>query len=487
MKKVVYTVVTKGFSLPEQRADFKSDACDFLCFTDDPDLKSDWWDIVPLSMRGLDAHRESRRPKILPHKYLLGYEFSLYIDSSIVFKVNPEVLFEKYLNSSRESFFCFPHPTGCLYKEAENVILLGYDDEKTVREQVDCYRRHGYPDNSGLMTGGVLLRRHNDPDLILVSEQWFEHVLRFSKRDQISFDFVAAFNHFNYGLLEGSIVDNKYVEWVRGDVRRVPADFDIEAFYKKSAPGEKFSAVSSLYFKRNPSLLNVIANRYKTDKGDIYFNAQGYAPVYEIYLKGLRNRKIKFLEIGLLRHDVQAVSDTALDQAPSLSMWKDYLPEAEIHGFDIADFSKYESPQNVFVHRGDMGNIEDLHCLLDRTGVPFDVIIDDASHASHHQQIAFGVLFPYLKPGGFYFIENLNYQPSSLERAGDFKTLDILYRLSQKKPVYSNYIDKNLMLSIARDIEYIHFFDSQDRSSGVPFRDSIAVIKKKGRAKIPTI
>jgi len=45
-----------------------------------------------------------------------------------------------------------------------------------------------------------------------------------------------------------------------------------------------------------------------------------------------------------------------------------------------------------------------------------DIIIDDASHASHHQQKGFLELFPKLKSGGLYIIEDLRWQPKGMEK-----------------------------------------------------------------------
>lgn len=56
---------------------------------------------------------------------------------------------------------------------------------------MDFYSSLGYPKNAGLCANGIILRKHNEPDIIQLGEICFENVLRFSKRDQLSFNFVA--------------------------------------------------------------------------------------------------------------------------------------------------------------------------------------------------------------------------------------------------------------------------------------------------------
>jgi len=66
--------------------------------------------------------------------------------------------------------------------------------------------------------------------------------------------------------------------------------------------------------------------------------------------------------------------------------------------------------------RGACGQPEDLQKIL--TVAPaFDIIIDDASHASYHQQNSFKVLFPSLRPGGLYIIEDLHWQSPFFEES----------------------------------------------------------------------
>lgn len=495
-RHVVYTVSTGSFLVSEDAFPGDWSGFDKICFTDNPDLKSDTWQVILMDSSGLDPQRESRRPKILPHLYLSEYEYSLYVDSSLQFLTSPENIFSLYAHDSRPSMQAFAHQRNCVYEEAEAVIRFGFDQEKRVREQIDYYEANGFPRNNGLLTGTMLLRRHNDPELIRVSQEWFEHVLRFSRRDQLSFDFVAWRNNFSYGALPGHIDDNHFVNWRRDHIDRVPADFD-ESYYCWMHPEVLGSGLTARehylqvgkangYSYAVPiDFLTTLANRYRSDKGNIYFNAHGYAEVYAHYLAPLRALPFRLLELGLLRHDVQARNpDGPYDQAPSLSMWRDYFPFAEIFGFDIADFSGYRTPPGVRVFRGDMGNPADLDDVVKITGSPIDVIIDDASHASHHQQIAFKTLFPYLSPGGYYIIEDLHYQPRSLEPKGANKTLDILRMLANNRPTFSHYISQDELRSLAGDVEYIHFYDSQDRKFGLIGTDALAVIKKKGRASV---
>ena len=62
----------------------------------------------------------------------------------------------------------------------------------------------GYPANAGLSECCVLLRRHTDA-IKDFNEAWWEEIRRGSRRDQLSFDYVARRCGLKYRYFPGSV------------------------------------------------------------------------------------------------------------------------------------------------------------------------------------------------------------------------------------------------------------------------------------------
>jgi SAM-dependent methyltransferase len=162
--------------------------------------------------------------------------------------------------------------------------------------------------------------------------------------------------------------------------------------------------------------LTQIANRFQTDKGTQANAAHGYSLVYDLLFHPMRALpRVDILEMGLAIGGPELGGDINRDVAgaPSIDTWLEYFDNAQIVGFDISDFSSIKHDQFTFI-RGDSGKCEDLE-KVKALGRRFDIILDDASHASYHQQLALAVLFDQLKPGGVYIIEDLSWQPDEIE------------------------------------------------------------------------
>lgn len=163
------------------------------------------------------------------------------------------------------------------------------------------------------------------------------------------------------------------------------------------------------------STLTQLANQYGSDKGTVHGDRHNYTALYDLLFATRREQPITFLELGLARGGPEnpGVSRPTATDSPSVNMWLDYFPAAAIVGFDITDFSAIQHDRFRFV-QGDASNPQDMQRLA-ASAEAFDVIIDDGSHASPHQQLAFKYLFPRLAPGGVYVIEDLHWQSPVFE------------------------------------------------------------------------
>lgn len=152
------------------------------------------------------------------------------------------------------------------------------------------------------------------------------------------------------------------------------------------------------------------ANSLGTDKGNEVGDAHGYTSFYSFLFEEFRHDPFTMVEIGLQHGygslDPDALLTRKVYDLPSIKMWLEFFPHAQVVGCDISDFSAFKMDRFRFerVDMGDAGALERLASSLP----PVRIIIDDASHAAYHQQIALTKLFPILEPGGFYFIEDLH-------------------------------------------------------------------------------
>jgi hypothetical protein len=124
-----------------------------------------------------------------------------------------------------------------------------------------------------------------------------------------------------------------------------------------------------------------------------------YTPVYHELFQHLRDLPIRLLEIGVGGHE------SSLMGGASLLMWADYFPHAHVVGIDIAEKRVAPHPR-ITILRGAQEDAAFLQHVIATHG-PFDIVVDDGSHVPAHVRASFDVLFPALRDGGFYVIEDV--------------------------------------------------------------------------------
>ncbi len=140
--------------------------------------------------------------------------------------------------------------------------------------------------------------------------------------------------------------------------------------------------------------LDLLAALCGTDK----FGLHHYTPVYEALARPLRRRPISLLELGVGGYARGLGGE-------SLLMWAAYFSKGRIYGIDIEDKSAL-SRGRIKVFQCSQTDRPRLSALCDEIG-PFDLVIDDGSHVNPHQIESFRILWPYVKDGGWYVVEDV--------------------------------------------------------------------------------
>ena len=209
-KIVVYTAITGNYDELITPKNINKNF-DYICFTDNKNLQSDFWEIRLLEDSDLDEVRKARRCKILPHFYLPEYDYSLWIDANIRIMGNLEDFINKYAKDN--PMMCLNHEDrDCSYKEADECLRLKKDSKETIMAQIEKYKSEKYPENNGLISSGILFRRHKDPRVIKVMDDWYDEVINHSRRDQLSFNYVTWKNNFEYDNCDRYCWRNEYFE-----------------------------------------------------------------------------------------------------------------------------------------------------------------------------------------------------------------------------------------------------------------------------------
>lgn len=214
-RRAVFTALLGSYEeLIEQPWAARSDV-DFICFTDSPDLVADSWDVRRVEpLFPLDLGRSQRALKILGHESLQGYDELIYIDNSVMLTADPREVFETWLDGADLAI-----PTHSFREhvidEFDVVVELRYDDPARVHEQLLHYAElHPEVLDERPYWNGFSARRRT-PAVDAAMTRWFQHVLRYSRRDQLSINVALAESDVAVRRIE---IDNNESPWHRWPV-----------------------------------------------------------------------------------------------------------------------------------------------------------------------------------------------------------------------------------------------------------------------------
>jgi len=114
-----------------------------------------------------------------------------------------------------------------------------------------------------------------------------------------------------------------------------------------------------------------------------------------------------------IRLSVTNITEIGISQGQSIQAWYRYFPHAEIHGFEKnTPRGVLRDNLDLLKHRVHTHIVDILKPNINMTDLGFvpesmDIIIDDGPHSVSSQEGFLQKLFPCLKPGGYYVIEDI--------------------------------------------------------------------------------
>jgi hypothetical protein len=148
----------------------------------------------------------------------------------------------------------------------------------------------------------------------------------------------------------------------------------------------------------------ILRKGFLTDKWHGFGRGHSYISFYDSFFRKMRYKKLCILEVGIYK-------------GASIRLWEEYFPNSIIHGLEIVE-DKCFNTKRIISHHG--SSIDSEYTKKEFEGMEFDIIIDDGSHTIYNQISTFKNLYPFLKKGGYYIIEDIQ----NLDRdAQDYKNL----------------------------------------------------------------
>lgn len=234
----VYTAIVGGYDniLQPEAVD---ERFDYILFSNDvSEEKLGIWQVRKIPYTNPDPTRMARWVKTHPEDLLPNYIASVWTDGNIVIKT--EFVYSRIIELLQRNTLvsCMWHnQRNCVYEEAEKLVTIGWEQEKTFLAWTYKLRKEHYPEKNGLWETGFLLRIHSDNRIKRLNQLWWSCIDNYSRRDQISFPYALWKTGIEcpYFLSDSENVRNsthfKYVYHDTGKNKRLPVQKNTIAHY----------------------------------------------------------------------------------------------------------------------------------------------------------------------------------------------------------------------------------------------------------------
>jgi len=186
-KIIVYSVNINGYDEIVTPKEYDPNVR-YILFTDDKNVKSDVWEIMPVDFLNniSDLRKRARYVKVNSHLLLPEHDISIWVDGCFEPRFTDTEKMLEEINLSNNNIMAYKHPLrNCIFDEANAIINFKLDSVSTVSNQMKRYVSMGLPKNIGLFETGFLIRKNNNK-VKNFNETWWSEIKNNSGRDQLS-------------------------------------------------------------------------------------------------------------------------------------------------------------------------------------------------------------------------------------------------------------------------------------------------------------
>jgi len=199
-KIIIYTSIYGNYDKLKEQPKFEN--VEYVCFTDNPLLVHPTWKIIHNNkiMIGRPDVYKAKYFKMKSHELFPDADYTIFIDASIQIRHNNFIqILLNYLGEHDYGIYIHPK-RGCIYQEHK--ILLKSKSQKMkkilpiINKQLEHYGKEGIPQNFGLWACGILIRKNTEYNK-KINELWWEEILKWSYRDQLSLPYILWKNNLS--------------------------------------------------------------------------------------------------------------------------------------------------------------------------------------------------------------------------------------------------------------------------------------------------
>lgn len=170
---------------------------------------------LPHDLPNLDNRTKARYLKTMPHRYLKGYDFYIWLDGRV--QVTSEKFIESYIKMLHDNDFVitFHGYRKNVYDELKFILhemnkgnhyLVDRYGKQNLRRELDFFYKEDFPKQIPLFSSGMFGRKNNEY-LNAACEDWFFKCLEYTNFDQAMLSYIIYKHELSY---DGFTYENEF-------------------------------------------------------------------------------------------------------------------------------------------------------------------------------------------------------------------------------------------------------------------------------------